>query len=220
MAGRYGAEYNPDRYEAFARVRLVSTLNEVLDDIRREEQGKKLYTVATDARLYPNTIEYTDVRKRLDETDDVFLLLFGTGWGLLKEEMEKSGLYPEAVYGLWERQSPLGRSQRPLFRRLRGKLVESSLNNSTSKANNSLGSVCAPQSAFGSVKARSGLYASMALTAGRLSPFLGYGDTRPSMAVALRIPLRMRNAAYAGTVARRPSYEVNKSSYLKIKVLA
>ena len=95
----YGAEYNPDRFEAFARVRLVSQLEEVLEDIKIQQKGKKVYTVATDARLYPNTIEYGDLRRRLEETEDVFLLLLGTGWGLLKEDMEKADYILKPIYG-------------------------------------------------------------------------------------------------------------------------
>lgn len=95
----YGAEYNPNRYEAFATVRLVSLLEEALEDIRREQPGKKIFTVATDARLYPNTISYTDMRRKLEETDEVFLVLFGTGWGIIKEEMEKTDYILKPIYG-------------------------------------------------------------------------------------------------------------------------
>jgi hypothetical protein len=95
----YGAEYNPDRYEAFSRVRILSSLEEALEDIRREEQEKNIFTVSTDARLYPNTIEYADLRKRLNETEDVFLLLFGTGWGLIKEKMESTDYILKPIYG-------------------------------------------------------------------------------------------------------------------------
>jgi len=58
--------------------------------------------VATDARLYPNTIEYGELRRRLEETEDVFLLLFGTGWGLLKEDMEKADYILKPIYGFGE----------------------------------------------------------------------------------------------------------------------
>lgn len=95
----YGAEYNPDRYEAFARVRVVSMLEDVREDIFSEQQGKRVFTVATDARLYPKTIEYKDLRQKLEETEDIFLLLLGTGWGLVKEEMEKADFILKPIYG-------------------------------------------------------------------------------------------------------------------------
>jgi len=95
----YGAEYNPHRCEAFANVRLKSLLEEVIADIGQEQPGKKIVTVATDARLYPNTIGYAELRRKLEETDEIFLLLFGTGWGMIKEEMEKADYILEPVYG-------------------------------------------------------------------------------------------------------------------------
>ena len=98
----YGAQYNPDRYEAFARVRLVSTLQQALVEISAEQKGKKVYTVATDARLYPNTIEYRDLRQMLEQTDDVFVILLGTGWGLLKEDVEAADYILKPIYGYGE----------------------------------------------------------------------------------------------------------------------
>ncbi|HHV65214.1 MAG TPA: RNA methyltransferase [Peptococcaceae bacterium] len=95
----YGAEYNPDRYEAFERVRLVATWQEALADIKNEQLGKKVYSVATDARLYPNTIEYRELREKLNSEEDVYVLLFGTGWGLLKEDVEKADYILKPIYG-------------------------------------------------------------------------------------------------------------------------
>ncbi|MDR2736636.1 MAG: RNA methyltransferase, partial [Gracilibacteraceae bacterium] len=84
-----GATYNPDRREAFARVKLAADLAEVRDEIHRELGGgeRKVYQVATDARSYPNTIDCGDLRERLRDGDDTWLLVFGTGSGIVKEEM-------------------------------------------------------------------------------------------------------------------------------------
>jgi hypothetical protein len=118
----YGAEYNPDRYEAFARVRLVSTIEEALREIGQEQQGKKIFRVATDARLYPNSIDYQELRQRLENTQDVFLLLFGTGWGLVREEMDKADYILEPVYGYGEYNHLSVRSAAAIILdRLRGK---------------------------------------------------------------------------------------------------
>lgn len=95
----FGAEYNPNRYEAFARVQLVAQLEDALRDIRAKHPDHKVYTVATDARLYPNTIDYPVLRQRLEQTGDIFLLLFGTGWGMIKEEMQKADFILKPVYG-------------------------------------------------------------------------------------------------------------------------
>jgi hypothetical protein len=83
----FGGTYNPDRREAFDLVRLVSTLEEALTDIRSETATEPL-TIGTDAGYYPNAVHYARMRALL-EGDGVYLLLFGTGWGLLQEDMKK-----------------------------------------------------------------------------------------------------------------------------------
>ena len=94
----FGAEYNPNRQEAFAYVSLAYDLAEVEKEIERE-QGRRALRVATDARRYPNTIDYRSLRRRLDETDDPVLLLFGTGWGLIEEVMQSCDLILEPIFG-------------------------------------------------------------------------------------------------------------------------
>ncbi|NLO97745.1 MAG: RNA methyltransferase [Peptococcaceae bacterium] len=118
----YGAEYNPNRYEALTYVRIKSTLEDVLKELETEQQGKKIYTVATDARPYPNTIDYKNLRRRLEETEDIFLLLFGTGWGIIKEEIEKADYILPPIYGCGEYNHLSVRSAAAIILdRLRGK---------------------------------------------------------------------------------------------------
>lgn len=94
----YGADYNPDRQEAFARVKIAESLAEVYAEIEAE-CGAAPIKVATDARRYNNTITYTELRKDLETTDTPILLLFGTGWGLLKEDVESMDRILEPIYG-------------------------------------------------------------------------------------------------------------------------
>lgn len=94
----YGAEYNPDRQAAFAHVRLAANLEEVRAEIKKE-QGQLPLNVATDARKYANTVSYMDMRKKLETDQEPVLLLFGTGWGLLKEEVEQANYILEPIYG-------------------------------------------------------------------------------------------------------------------------
>jgi hypothetical protein len=85
-----GAEYNANRYEALSAVRLTATLTEALADIQELEPGRRIFAVGTDARLYPQTLPYAALRERLEqENDTAYLLLFGTGWGMLREDMER-----------------------------------------------------------------------------------------------------------------------------------
>ncbi|WP_240986887.1 RNA methyltransferase [Acididesulfobacillus acetoxydans] len=94
----FGAEYNPDRREAFTRVRLVANLDEAAAEIR-ESEGQAPLLVATDAGRYPNTVAYPDLRRRLEEEDRPFLLLFGTGWGLLPRDVANADLVLAPVFG-------------------------------------------------------------------------------------------------------------------------
>jgi len=103
-----GAAYNPHRNEALACVRVVATLDEVRADIAAElsaaraagiTQASRLYTVATDARLYPNTIDYKALRAKMEADDEAYALIFGTGWGLVREEMERADYILQPIYG-------------------------------------------------------------------------------------------------------------------------
>lgn len=94
----FGSEYNQNRQEAFSRVRLASDLAEVEAEIEKE-QGRRALKVATDAHQNPNTISYSALRQRIEETDDPVLLLFGTGWGLIQEVLDSCDLILDPVYG-------------------------------------------------------------------------------------------------------------------------
>jgi hypothetical protein len=94
----FGSTYNPDRKEAFAHVRLASSLEEVTREIALET-GVAPLTVGTDARRYPRTVNYAALRRKLEQETGAYVLIFGTGWGLLKEEMAKMDFILEPLYG-------------------------------------------------------------------------------------------------------------------------
>jgi hypothetical protein len=94
----FGAEYNPNRQEAFATVKLAQELAEVEEAIYAE-QGRRPLRIATDARRYANTLDYASVRRKIEEGDEPLLLLFGTGWGMVKEIMESCDIILEPIYG-------------------------------------------------------------------------------------------------------------------------
>ncbi|MDD2510976.1 MAG: RNA methyltransferase [Syntrophomonas sp.] len=83
----FGGEYNPDRKDAFSIIRTATTLEE-LREYLESMNGDKVFTVATDARLYSNTISYSKLKNMVFNEEKSFLLLFGTGWGIQKEIME------------------------------------------------------------------------------------------------------------------------------------
>jgi hypothetical protein len=94
----YGGRYNADRQEAFKQLKLVENLSAVVDAIE-QETGQRVYTVATDARLYPNTISYSQLKTQIFNENQVYLLLFGTGWGMVQDLMDGCDYILEPVAG-------------------------------------------------------------------------------------------------------------------------
>ncbi|MDH7498527.1 MAG: RNA methyltransferase [Syntrophomonadaceae bacterium] len=91
-----GAAYNPDRSEAFERLHLLASLEEARAWVR-EASGADPLVVVTDARPYPNSIGYAEMRRRLQEPGSSYLLVFGTGWGLAPEVMAAADLVLEPI---------------------------------------------------------------------------------------------------------------------------
>lgn len=94
----YGKVYNPDRADALSRVLWQPDIASAVQTIV-ERTGKQPYVVTTDARIYPNTVSYSFMRKQLQEGDRPVLLLFGTGFGIEAETMAKFDYILEPVYG-------------------------------------------------------------------------------------------------------------------------
>lgn len=92
----YGGTYNADRKEAFSILRLAETFQEVRQAIE-QETGQEVITVATDARTYPNTVSYHLLKEKMFTEDHVYLLLFGTGWGMEQTLMLQSDYILEPI---------------------------------------------------------------------------------------------------------------------------
>jgi hypothetical protein len=93
-----GRRANPTRYEVVQLVRLKYTLDEVVEEIK-EERGRRPLLVGTDARKYPNTVSYGDLREMIRRKDRDFLILFGTGYGIPPDLMRTFDYILEPVYG-------------------------------------------------------------------------------------------------------------------------
>ncbi len=95
----YGGIYNPDRKTAFGNIILKNTLEEVIGEIEQLE-GKTPKLVATDARVYPNTITFKGLRDEIHNSGQPFLILFGTGWGLIESVMNSCNYILEPIRGV------------------------------------------------------------------------------------------------------------------------
>ena len=95
----HGAHYNPNRREALQMLRIVVDLQDVLLDIE-QRTGKLPLVVTTSARDSDKAVSFGQLRQKLYQSDVPVLILFGTGWGLGPEIMERADLHLEPVKGL------------------------------------------------------------------------------------------------------------------------
>lgn len=98
----YGLKYNPDRAEAFQILKCVDTLEDCLKSIEIQERcAPKI--VVTSAKAGNEAISYQKMRQKIaDETNEVYLLLFGTGWGLTAEVMALADYRLPPIKGMSE----------------------------------------------------------------------------------------------------------------------
>ncbi|MBI2348830.1 MAG: tRNA (guanine(37)-N(1))-methyltransferase, partial [Deltaproteobacteria bacterium] len=94
----YGSEYNQTRKEALAVVRLKDTLDDVMLDVEREYGGKPKLVV-TSARPGGKRTSFLELRDMLIKSDQPFLLLLGTGWGLTDTILAQSDYLLEPIDG-------------------------------------------------------------------------------------------------------------------------
>ncbi|GAB6137680.1 RNA methyltransferase [Halanaerobaculum tunisiense] len=94
----FGGDYNPDRQEAFSLLQIADELPDVVADIK-EQEGQKPVIISTDARTYPNTITFKDLRSKMEMDNQPYLLLLGTGWGLTEEVMTEADYILEPIAG-------------------------------------------------------------------------------------------------------------------------
>lgn len=97
----YGKVYNPDRGEALARVQYMPDIAAAKQEIAKITGAEPL-VITTDAKVYPNTIDYLQARALLKEGDRPVLLVFGTAFGIPKETQAQFDYILEPVYGAGE----------------------------------------------------------------------------------------------------------------------
>jgi hypothetical protein len=79
-------------------VAIEPDLEGVLVAIERET-GERPTIVATSARSAPESLDFTALARRIAQPGPPFLLLFGTGWGLAPELLERADLRLEPIVG-------------------------------------------------------------------------------------------------------------------------
>lgn len=79
----YGARYNPARGEALQRVRIRSTVHEMIEDAGAK--GKPFVVGTSSRERKGKSITYRELHEFIRKGQGPSLILFGTGWGLSGE---------------------------------------------------------------------------------------------------------------------------------------
>lgn len=93
-----GGALNPSRREALEAVETARTLEDALGAIARVE-SRPVMTIATGAGLEGPCTSHGRMRDLLKAGDGAYVLLFGTGWGLAGEVIERSHYRLEPLAG-------------------------------------------------------------------------------------------------------------------------
>lgn len=95
-----GSKYNPKRREALELIRIKDSLKEVVDDIHAT-YGNAPKTVVTSAKYSSDNISYSKFREMLKDSR-LYLLIFGTAWGLTKDCIAAADYVLDPVMGKTE----------------------------------------------------------------------------------------------------------------------
>lgn len=90
----WGAGYNPDRREALSIVRCSKSLQDAVDDLG---DGKPVNLIATGAAKRPGSISFEKLRSLINDHEQRYLLLLGTGWGLAEQLFEQARYIVEPI---------------------------------------------------------------------------------------------------------------------------
>jgi hypothetical protein len=92
-----GSRYNPKRRQAFELIDIKTSIAAVKAHIQQQEGGMPK-TVATSASCHPNNISFASFRKLLKK-DTLYLLIFGTAWGLAEECIREADYLLDPIQG-------------------------------------------------------------------------------------------------------------------------
>lgn len=94
----WGADYNPDRRDALDIVKVVPTLASAVVDLQ-SNFSREVRTVVTGASKRPGSTELSKFKEMLQEVEQPYLLLLGTGWGLTDECFSAADFILEPIAG-------------------------------------------------------------------------------------------------------------------------
>ncbi|MFC1841417.1 RNA methyltransferase [Thermodesulfobacteriota bacterium] len=93
----FGASYNIDRKEAIKVIKITSSLNASIEEIKKIESEEPV-VVATCASKTGRIISFAEAKDLINSDSPVFLL-FGTAWGLHSEVLEAADFVLAPIEG-------------------------------------------------------------------------------------------------------------------------
>jgi len=96
--GEFGSRYNPNRQDALGVLSIASDLDEALLQVERRT-GRLPKIIATSARDGDDRVSYGEMRTLMEESQESFLVVFGTGWGMGPELMSRADYVLKPIYG-------------------------------------------------------------------------------------------------------------------------
>jgi hypothetical protein len=81
----FGATYNPNLDDAISKIHLRT--------------GKLPTLVATSGRRGPGKLSFTDMRNKIEASEDPFLIMIGTGWGMRPELFARANIFLGPIEG-------------------------------------------------------------------------------------------------------------------------
>jgi len=93
-----GYEYNNSRKESLENTFISESLEETISSIEKLE-GVRPKIIVTDGRYSDRMTGYIEMREKIETEKSPFLLLFGTGYGLVKEIIENADYILKPIVG-------------------------------------------------------------------------------------------------------------------------
>ncbi len=94
----WGADYNPDRREAFSTLKIFASVQKAVA-WAEEKEKKPVFKIATTAKRHAGAQHWLTLKREILRRDHSPLIIFGTGWGLHDEVMEMADAVMTPICG-------------------------------------------------------------------------------------------------------------------------
>ena len=94
----WGADYNPDRREAFSTLKIFASVQKAIS-WAEEKEKKPVFKIATTAKRHAGAQHWLTLKREILRRDHSPLIIFGTGWGLHDEVMETADAVMTPICG-------------------------------------------------------------------------------------------------------------------------